>query len=263
MSLEKILGVDKVYCISLRKKENEWNSILENIHNNGFPSCVIFEGIDGKLYKDKLPQTVGVWEEYILKNGIQRTNHEQFSTYGAIGCYLSHTTIWKDMMENGYERVLIFEDDIWFCNNFIEKVKERALYIPEEYDFLFLDVAKSFSSTRVNRYFQRINELFFGLHAYIISSNAAKVLLPRIFPIEIQIDSYISYLGNLGNLNMYFTSDLCGQKIHFSSIQTMCNSCDVKKSGNNFNIIFALFFVSIFAFLIVAIMKPELFSRRK
>lgn len=263
MSLEKILGVDKVYCISLRKKEDEWDSILKNIHNNGFPSCVIFEGIDGKAYKNKLSQTVGVWEEYILKNGIQRANHEQFSTYGAIGCYLSHATIWKDMLENGYERVLIFEDDISFLNNFIEKVKERALYIPEEYDFLFLDVAKSFSSTRVNRYFQRINELFFGLHAYIISSNAAKVLLPRIFPIEIQIDSYISYLGNLENLNMYFTTDLCRQKIHFSSIQTMCNSCDAKKGGNNFSIIFTLFLVSILVILIVTTIKPELFFRQK
>ena len=164
MSLEKILGVDKVYCISLKKNQSNWPSILDNIHKNGFPSCTIFEGIDGSLYKNKLPQIVGVWEEYILKNGVQRTNHEQFSSLGAIGCYMSHVTIWKDAIENQYQKVLIFEDDIAFDGNFTEKIIERYNYIPENYDLLFLDVAKCFSSTIVNTYFNRINELFFGMH---------------------------------------------------------------------------------------------------
>ena len=262
MSLEKLLGVDKVYCISLLKKQNQWENILLNINKNGFPSCEIFEGVDGNIYKDNLKNMVGIWQQYILENNLQRSNHEQFSTYGAIGCYMSHTNIWKDMLKNRYKKVLIFEDDIWFNFNFVDNLKQRLDWIPENYDFLFLDVATSYSSTVVNKYFNRIGGLFFGMHSYIITENAAKALLPQIFPIEVQIDSYVSYAANLQNLNMYYTRGLCGQVFHFSSIQTPCKMCDSKKSGGlNFTYICIIYLAVIIVIIILAV-KPVFSSRQ-
>lgn len=263
MSLEKLLGVDKVYCISLAKKRNQWPSIISNISNNGFPSCQIFQGIDGNIYRANLKGIVGVWEQYILENDIQRSNHEQFSTYGAIGCYISHTNIWKDMLKNGYKKVLIFEDDISFRSDFVDKLKERISWIPEDYDFLFLDVANSYSSSAVNKYFNRINGLFFGMHSYIITENAAKVLVPQLFPIEVQLDSYVSYMGSLQNLNMYYTKDICAQSMHFSSIQTPCNACDIKKSNSNFKYIYAFYLLAGLLVAFIILTKPGLFYRQK
>ena len=262
MDLETLLGVDKVYCISLEKNRNNWDSILSNIRSNGFPSCEIFEGVNGSQYKSNLSNIVGVWQQYNLENNIQRSNHEQFSTYGAIGCYMSHINIWKDIIKNGYNKVLVFEDDISFSDNFINNFKERIPFIPENYDFLFLDIIYSYSSSNINKYFKKINSLFFGTHSYIITNNAAKLLLTRAFPIEVQIDSYVSYLGNILKFNMYYTKGLCGQRIHFSSIQSSCNLCDAKKTFH-YEYFYILFTITIIFGICLIIFKPGFFYLRK
>jgi len=240
----KLLGIDKAYCISLEKNKANWNNLLKTISDNGFPNSVIFNAVNGSDYKDKnITDIVGIWQRYILKNNLQRTNHEQFSGWGAVGCYLSHANIWKDAKKNGFKRIIIFEDDISFSEDFVDQLLKRIDYIPK-YDLLFLDLLDCFGNTKINKYFNRITKNFFGTHSYIITENAINNLLPTILPIEVQIDSYISYAGNLNNLDMYYTTGLCGQNIHLSSIQSICIACDNLKYGKIFLII--LFLVILF-----------------
>lgn len=231
INLSEILGIDKVYCISLHKNNDKWDNLLKTITDNGFPNCVIFEGINGSQYSfENLENIIGIWQRYILKNNIMRTNHEQFNSWGGLGCYLSHIGIWQDAKDNGYKKILILEDDITFSENFSEKLSDRVAYIPKEYDLLFLDVLKCYSSKKINKYFNKILTLFFGTHSYIITSSAIDTMLKTAFPIEVQIDSYMSYTGNISDLNMYYTSGLCGQFLHLSDIQTVCLACDYKHS---------------------------------
>lgn len=252
INLSELLGIDKVYCISLEKNKSNWDNILKSIESHGFPNCVIFEAVNGSQYKDKnLENMVGVWERYILKNNMLRTNHEQFNKFGALGCYLSHVGIWKDAKEKGYKKILIFEDDISFENNFIEELKNRLEYIPKDYDILFLDVLQSYDSKKVNKYFKRILSLFFGTHSYIITTRAIDTMLKTIFPIELQIDSYMSYCGNLANLSLYYTEKLCTQSPHLSDIQTPCLVCDNKHSFFTSPYFRVLFISALIVFIVV------------
>jgi len=229
INFSEIIGIDEVYCISLQKNKANWDSILQNITANGFPNCSIFEAINGSQYRDKnLENMVGIWQRYILKNNLQRTNHEQFNKFGALGCYLSHVGIWQDAKQKGYKKILVFEDDVTFETNFIEELKNRIKYIPKEYDVLFLDVLKCYESKAVNQYFKKILSLFFGTHSYIITEKAIDTMLKTIFPIELQIDAYMAYSGNISELSMYYTQNLCNQDMHISSIQSSCVSCDNK-----------------------------------
>jgi GR25 family glycosyltransferase involved in LPS biosynthesis len=213
------------------KNKAKWDDILKTIKSNGFPNCVIFEAVNGAEYTSQnLENMVGIWERYILKNNMDRTNHEQFNKLGALGCYLSHVSIWQDAKSNGYKNILIFEDDISFQNNFIEEFKKRIEYIPKDYDIFFLDVMKSYKSVKINKYFNKIESLFFGTHSYSITKKAIDIMLKTVYPIEVQIDSYMSYAGNLANLSLYYTSNLCNQMLHFSDIQTPCIVCDTKYS---------------------------------
>jgi|LakMenEpi03Aug12_release.lakeMendotaPanAssembly.Ray.scaffolds.fasta_scaffold255353_3 glycosyl transferase family 25 len=259
----QLLGIDKVYCISLKKNQEKWPDILKNIEENGFPKPVIFEGILGDSYKNKASEVLGVWQEYILKNNLDRHNHEQFSKFGGLGCYLSHVAIWDDVLKNNYRRVLVFEDDIEFVKNFEDMMKERISYIPTDYDMLFLDVADCFDYTNVNKYFKKIDGLFFGMHSYIITDNAAKVLLPRIFPVELQIDSYISYMGNLSDLNMYYTDGLTDQSFHVSSIQTICVNCDAKQQVGKLRVIFLFVTSLLVIFLLFTFLHVYSFHQNK
>ena len=229
INFSKILGIDEVYCISLQKNKANWDNILKNITANGFPNCGIFEAINGSQYRDKnLENMVGIWERYILKNNLDRTNHEQFNKFGALGCYMSHVGIWQDAKAKGHKKILVLEDDVTFENNFIEELQKRIEYIPKDYDVLFLDVLKCYESQAVNKYFKKILSLFFGTHSYIITSNAMDDMLKTVFPVEMQIDAYMAYSGNISNLSMYYAEKLCNQQLHISDIQSSCLACDNK-----------------------------------
>ncbi|GAV05127.1 hypothetical protein RvY_15303 [Ramazzottius varieornatus] len=56
-------------------------------------------------------------------------------TMGEFGCYLSHYAIWRDVIDKGYQKVLVFEDDIRFENYF----RQRLLDIWKDVDRLKLD----------------------------------------------------------------------------------------------------------------------------
>ena len=74
----------------------------------------------------------------------------------------------------------------------------------------------------------KINTRTYGLHAYYITNECAKILLKNAFPIEQQLDSYISDMLLLSQdinsiippLNFYVCRNLCGQYMHTSYLQT-------------------------------------------
>lgn len=229
MSGKDLLNVDKSYCISLKTNDTKWGILLNSIHKNGFPSCEIFEGISGISFRDTdVSNVLSVWQEYILKFAKERHNHEHFNTWGGLGCYMSHTAIWKSAIDKGYKRIAIFEDDVYFDPKFKEKLNESILNLPKDSQLILFDskkleskpIYKNGNSTNVSKV-----QRFFGLHGYVIDSACMKILLSRVFPIELQIDSYISFMISFYNLHVYDISGLCGQSFHISSIQSTCKKC--------------------------------------
>jgi len=224
-----LLDVDKSYCISLKKQEYKWDQILDKIHQRGFPSCEIFEGILGSTYKDSDTSSIlSVWQEYILNFEKDRHNHEQFTTWGGLGCYLSHCEIWKDALKKGYKKIAVFEDDVFFRDSFNNKLEKNITNVPEDCQLLLMGsyrlssnpVEVDGSETDV-AYVSR----FFGTHAYIITDSAMIVLLSRAFPVEVQLDSFMSFMIKIYAIPAYDISGICGQEMHVSNIQTTCINC--------------------------------------
>jgi len=77
---------DKVYCINLDRRPDRFAEFHRNVID-GF-------GIDKNIF-ERMP-------------GIDTSTS---GLHGIVGCGLSHLKIWKDMIKNGYDSVLIFEDD--------------------------------------------------------------------------------------------------------------------------------------------------------
>jgi len=262
------------YCISLEKKKGEWENILSYISKNtGIKDVQIFPAIYGKevekVYENPLNinkvsrpvqnilkengDIMSIWALYKLKKNQERREHAQLGTWGAVGCYLSHYSLWKMLYEKDKDYFLIFEDDITFASDFKEKFDKLMKNIPEDTDMVFLDLAWSETSEKTKyENLDQVKGQFFGLHAYIITRNGAKKLLEKIFPIEIQLDSYISFYNVVNNnsLNLYRAYGLCGQSIHVSSIQTTCTTCDINpKRLFYWNVFWGLFFMSIISYL--------------
>ncbi|XP_065068694.1 glycosyltransferase 25 family member-like [Rhopilema esculentum] len=45
-------------------------------------------------------------------------------TMGEVGCFLSHWNIWKEIVANKLEYVLVLEDDVRFEPDFVRKMRE-------------------------------------------------------------------------------------------------------------------------------------------
>jgi len=79
---------DKIYCINLDKRTDKWEEFQRDV----------LEGLE--LDKGKFERISAIDGSGIKKR-----------PGGAIGCAASHLKIWKDMIDSGYNSVLIFEDD--------------------------------------------------------------------------------------------------------------------------------------------------------
>ena len=66
---------------------------------------------------------------------------------GEIGCFMSHYSIWVDMLENNYSEVIVFEDDMNIQPNFRKRLNEvRNELDTMNWDFIFIgrQISKSF-----------------------------------------------------------------------------------------------------------------------
>lgn len=133
-----------------------------------------------------------------------RTKHYQL-TRGGVGCYLSHVSLWRDILESDKDAALIFEDDAIMAKN-IGGIMRR-LHVPVDADIVLLGYyCNKCNNTacgvvRVRR--------FFGLHGYVITRRGIEKIMahPDVWSIGKQIDSWLTDLARDGTLNLYATPE--------------------------------------------------------
>jgi hypothetical protein len=86
---------DKIYCINLERRPDRLEHITKEFNELNF-NYKIFNAIDGQKLS-------------IKDNSLKR---------GMIGATRSHVGVIKDAIKNKYEKIVVFEDDIIFCDNF-------------------------------------------------------------------------------------------------------------------------------------------------
>ena len=226
----------KSFVISLQ--DEKANQSIQYLSQMGFPQVSHFKGVNGKdlipvISKEEvsLPNVaVSLQTMFDLENS--RVQHHSIPSKGALGCYLSHVGLWKMLVESNLERIFIFEDDIQFKHKITYDDLEEMIqkHVPEDEDvFLFGFLNIRGDILKINDFVNKVDGQFWGLQSYMITKNGARKLLSNVFPIEMQIDSYIGSVAHVtGDINIYsFDTSLTRQKIHKSSIQDVCMSCDM------------------------------------
>ena len=93
--------IDHVYCINLEQSVRRRESARLEFEREGL-EVEFFPATDGK--RD-------------APDGL-------FITKSEWGCADSHIRIWRDMVEKGYDTVLVFEDDVVLNPNFVSKLEK-------------------------------------------------------------------------------------------------------------------------------------------
>ena len=162
MAMEKLkrLGIEKIYCVNLKKCTKRWSRVSKRFEDNNL-KVTRFEAIT--------PNHPFV--DHVLKT---KNTHNKSRIY--IACSLSQIKIWEEAYEKGYDKIIVFEDDVKLIKNFSDEVVKLVTTVEsmDNYDLIMLDML----ATHIN--------LNLGVHkvhgalladAYIVKRSAIKLML--------------------------------------------------------------------------------------
>lgn len=107
--------VDNIYCINLERSSQRRESALQEFEREGL-DVEFFRATDGKVE---------------APSGIYISKPEW-------GCADSHIRVWRDIVANGYETALVFEDDISLVPDFNYKLEQIISELPPNWDYVNL-----------------------------------------------------------------------------------------------------------------------------
>lgn len=166
---------------------------------------------------------------------IKRT-HRSMST-GEIACALSHRRIYQDVLDKGYRKALILEDDVAVLPHGDSHFGQAMTTLPRDWELLMLGYysekyrhpfhllqrqvyllyhhlkisnwqkvdkryIKNMLMKPINRSWYQIGKLVGG-HSYAVSHSACKKFIDLQTPIVLQADRIFSHASLLGNLKGY------------------------------------------------------------
>ena len=203
-------NIDQIYVINLKKRPKRLYTFRKYYKLNRH--IIVYDAIDGnELDNNYINSIIGIQGKKSIdnyyKHNIIRKNHYELSSYGAIGCYLSHVNLWKEIIKNNIKNAIIFEDDAIVSNIEYNYLIKRLNLLPNDWDIYLLNNPKyCYEKIKVKnkRNLYKVKR-FFLLHAYIININACKKLIHSgsLFPINQQIDHHLSELALINKLNIY------------------------------------------------------------
>lgn len=131
--------INKAYVISLKSREHRW-SLFKQLNDKRIE---LFTAIDTRH------DPVAVAEKYQFKIDPPRGMYSDYfsESKGGIGCYLSHYTIWQDIVKNETPITLVVEDDAE-----VTDIKKVLNMNNERYkSFLGIQMARPFHLIQLNR----------------------------------------------------------------------------------------------------------------
>lgn len=135
-----------------------------------------------------------------------------YLTLGSLGCLESHVSAWRRVVELD-QPMLILEDDISFNKDLFDTMMPYLLYsLPTDFSLLYFGnlIGKDFQTNLrdYNDLLWKVTASNWGTYAYLISPQAAAVLLDFIYPANAQVDSMIRNIAETQSFNVYMSKQL-------------------------------------------------------
>ncbi len=221
---------DKIYVISLRRATDRQAAVKQHLEGLNYE---IFWAVDKKDFNVEEVIASGIYDEAKALR-INRHGDKKLLS-GEIACAWSHRNLYSTIVKEGYERVLIFEDDVVPKNRILELLPQTFAQLPENWELLYLgflqneevsakhwrkkqfykllatfNAYKWLTRKHVNNLYPkpysahlRIAGLHDCTHAYALSKSAAEKLLKAQTPIYSTSDELMTHQVIRGNLNAF------------------------------------------------------------
>ena len=154
-----------------------------------------------------------------------RRSHYEIHSRGAVGASFSHIKTWKTFLKSDAKYALILEDDVQLPTAFALMFRDCVKELPSKWDMWILGWNHNPADTshKGKSPFRQVLH-FTGAHCYIITREAAKILVDEAFPIETHIEHYMSNVAFIHGLTII--RDL---RLHLPQMDRVLNISDVRK----------------------------------
>jgi GR25 family glycosyltransferase involved in LPS biosynthesis len=185
-------GLDlPVVVINLSHRTDRWQALFRRLQTVGLTKLIKAPAVDGARVLDSRIAA-------LMQSPADRINEAPRShltlTRPAVGCFLSHLSIWRWVLENNLPQVLVLEDDAVPTPGFrAERFRGITASMPENTGLVLLGrmimggLADRTNGSELARIYY-----FNGTFAYLITPLACRNLLQHLLPLRSHIDHQIS-----------------------------------------------------------------------
>ena len=156
--------------------------------------------------------------ETTAKTGYRLRHHEM--TVGAVGCFLSHVTVMRMLLQDdAHDVYVIFEDDAVIPPSVRAQIDRAIRGAPRDWDLVLLGYHyATFNEEDTDETFDKL-ATFWGTHAYIVNKQGAQKIVDdyQNEKIRMQVDSMLSLMIKRKQLNAYALKDVLVSPGHFGS----------------------------------------------
>ncbi len=178
------MKIDKIIVINLDRSPNKREQIESQLNKFGL-NYIILPGFDGNLITNKSLNNLFKSGGYSFVSG---SKIPMMKTHMA--CALSHIFAINMARSLNYENVLILEDDIIICDDFIERLKILEESVPTDWEHIYLGgmIWDPFIKTkRVSKYFYETGVVS-GTHAYLLNSSVFRKMSEHLSQLSNNVD---------------------------------------------------------------------------
>jgi GR25 family glycosyltransferase involved in LPS biosynthesis len=145
--------VDHVYCINLERRHDRRVAVTKEFKKAGVENVQFWRATDGRLE---------------APDGIRLTKPEY-------GCADSHIRLWRDIVENNYETVLVFEDDVQILPGFNEKLSRVLSDLKSIPNWHYVNLGPTYAPIKERGATELLSKgQALNTHCYLISLEGAR-----------------------------------------------------------------------------------------
>jgi GR25 family glycosyltransferase involved in LPS biosynthesis len=204
-----------IFCINLKHRGDRWSRFSAQPELKKLMKHYTFdrfEAVNGSAIDIQKDERVSLRTKRNIREHIRR-DHEELDSAGGIGCYLSHTSVWKKVVERPEPYAIVFEDDAIIPEGFTEDFQlamKDATLLPQAPDVWFFSIPSPWyfeykgkpNPKDVKKYTLGpwITNTCSAFTGYLVSKKGAEKLLETAFPIDMHVDLYTCLVGDLNRI---------------------------------------------------------------
>jgi len=191
------MNLNKVYICHWKKLSNRKEKLLEDLKEQNIKNYIFIEDYD----KDN-------WNISELKKTFphvfKKTPSARFLNYSEISLLLKHYHIILDLYNSDDSYALVLEDDVVFCNNFLDELENCFVDFPDDWDLIWVGTCCNLHSKCVpdkKIYPEKSSRC---THAYMISKKCSEKIINHLDEITEAIDHTYNFFIKKLNLSNYW-----------------------------------------------------------